>query len=176
MQPSYNRFIELKSCVLAHLALLLEWYCHGARDTGISYVDSTPIAVCHPKSKVFAGIAKIGKTTKGWLYGFKLHLIINEKGEIQSLQLTAGNVDDREPVLYLAKRLTGLLLGDKGYIKQELFHESYEKGVKLITGIKKGMINKLMLLFEKILLRKRSIIETGFSVLSALFRTRTYSP
>jgi hypothetical protein len=170
---SYNRFIELKKRAMVYLTFLLQWHCEQAHDTGLSYIDATSVAVCHPKrisrNKVFAGLAKMGKTTKGWFYGFKLHLVINEKGEIQGVQITPGNVDDRVPVPYLTKRLTGLLFGDKGYIKQELFQQLYDKGLKLVTGIKKGMKNKLMPIFEKILLRKRSIIETVFDILKYHF-------
>jgi hypothetical protein len=170
---SYNRFLELKKRILSYLVLLVEWYCYNAKNTGISYIDPTSIAVCHPKriksNKVFYGLAKLGKTTKGWFYGFKLHLVINSCGEIQSVMLTRGNVDDREPVQSLTERLSGLLFGDKGYIKQELFEALYNRGLKLVTGIKKGMKNKLMILFEKILLRKRSIIETVFSLLKYRF-------
>ncbi|GFY65307.1 PDZ domain-containing protein [Trichonephila inaurata madagascariensis] len=96
--PSYDRFIALKPRVLWYLAILLQWLCGQAKETGISYIDSTPIATCHrkriSKNKVFAGIAEIGKSTYGWFYGFKLHMVINEKGEIQGLK---GNVDDRKP-------------------------------------------------------------------------------
>jgi hypothetical protein len=170
---SYNRFIELKPRILCYLVLLIEWYCYQAEATGLSYIDSTPLAVCHPKrisrNKVFAGIAALGKTTKWWFLGLKLHLLINENGEIQGLKLTKGNVDDRVPVLGITQHISGLLFGDKGYIKQELFDELYTKGLKLVTGLKKGMKNKLMPLMEKILLRKRSIIETVFSVLKYSF-------
>lgn len=95
--------------------------------------------------------------------------MINELGEIQGLKLTPGNIDDRVPVPEITKRITGLLFGDKGYIKQELFDELYVRGIKLVTGIKKNMKNKPMPLFDKILLRKRSIIETVFSVLNGAF-------
>ncbi len=170
---AYNRFIELKPRVLVYLVLLLEWYCQQAKSTGISYVDATSLAVCHPKrisrNKVFRDFAALGKTTKGWFFGLKLHLVINEKGEIQGINLTKGNVDDRLPVSTITKRLTGLLFGDKGYIKKELFAELHARGLKLVTGIKKGMQNKLMPIFEKILLRKRSIIETVFDVLKNSF-------
>lgn len=171
--PSYNRFIALKPRILTYLVLLLEWYTQQARTTGISYIDATSLAVCHPKrvsrNKVFVGIAALGKTTKGWFFGLKLHLLINEHGEIQGLKLTSGNVDDRVPVPGITKHITGLLFGDKGYIKQELFDELYQRGVKLVTGVKKKMQNKLIPIMEKILLRKRSIIETVFSLLKGSF-------
>jgi hypothetical protein len=154
----YQRFIELKPRALPYLTLLLHWFCEQSHKTGLSFIDSTSLAVCHSKRisshKVFKGLAAIGKTTKGWFLGLKLHVVINEKGQIQGVQLTAGNVDDRMPVPHLTKKLQGLLFGDKGYISQSLFKTLLEKGLKLVTGIKKTMKNKLMLLREKMLLRK----------------------
>ncbi|QBB83300.1 MULTISPECIES: IS982 family transposase [Wolbachia] len=167
--PTYSRFIRLKSRVLWYLVLLLKWLCEQSKMTGISYIDATSIAVCHPKrisrNKVFKGLAKLGKTTYGWFLGFKLHMVINEKGEIQGVTMTKGNVDDRKPVPKLTEKLTGLLFGDKGYIKKELFAKLFDRGIKLVTKVKKGMKNTLMLLEEKIFLRKRSIIQTVFGYL-----------
>ena len=180
---SYNRFIELKPRALPYLILLLHWLMEQAEKTGISFIDATSLAVCHNKRiyshKVFKGMARRGKTTKGWFFGFKLHLVINEKGEIQGAKLTPGNVDDRVPVPDLTKKLIGLLIGDKGYIKQELFEKLYERDLKLVTGLKKNMKNKPIILKEKILLRKRSLIETVFDYLKNKFQlenTRHRSP
>lgn len=163
---SYERFVALKPRILMYLQMLLHWLMSLSKKTGISFIDSTSINVCHNKrissNKVFKGFAKLGKTTKGWFYGFKLHVVINEIGQIHSAKLTAGNVDDRIPVPRLVRHLTGLLFGDKGYIKSELFNSLYFKGLKLVTGIKKTMKNMPMILFEKQMLRKRSIIETVF--------------
>ena len=100
-----------------------------------------------------------------FIYGFKLHLVINEKGEFVALKMTKGNVDDRAHVTDLTKDLTGFIYADKGYIKQNLFINLYAKGLKMIHGIKKNMPNRLMDLKEKILLRKRNIIETVFDYL-----------
>lgn len=181
--PSYDRFIALKPRVLWYLAILLQWLCEQAKETGISYIDSTPIPVCHrkriSKNKVFAEIAAIGKSTYGWFYGFKLHMVINEKGEIQGVTLTKGNVDDRKPVPGLTKKLVGLLFGDKGYIKKNLFLKLLDRNLKLVTKIKKGMKNALISLNEKIFLRKRSIIETVFGYLKnrlEIEHTRHRSP
>lgn len=181
--PSYHRFTALKPRILWYLALLLQWFCKQAKTTGISYIDATSIAVCHSKrisrNKVFAEIAKLSKSTYGWFFGFKLHLVINEIGEIQGVTLTKGNVDDRKPVPNLTKKLIGLLFGYKGYIKKELFQELFDRGLKLVTKVKKGMKNALISLKEKILLRKRSIIETVFGCLKNKFElehTRHRSP
>lgn len=159
---SYNRFVEL---IRGNMELLSGYLvsCFGEA-TGISYIDSTPIQVCKPKrmgrNKVFNGIGKKAKSTIGWFFGFKLHLIINECGELLSVKCTKANVDDRSPVLDMVQNIFGKLYGDKGYISKELTENLIEKGIQLITGVKKNMQNKLMLLMDKILLRKRSIIET----------------
>lgn len=122
------------------------------------------------RNKVFKGLAALGKGSMGWFFGFKLHLIINEKGDLLSAQLTPGNTDNRKPVEQMSSRLTGLLFGDKGYIDQKLFNNLYARGLKLVSGIKAKMQNKLMPLQEKILLRKRSIIETVNGVLKTDFQ------
>jgi transposase len=172
--PSYNRFIELEQRCLGHFHAMLMILCAMAHHTGFGYIDSTPIPVCHNKRiyrhKVFKGLAAIGKSTMGWFFGFKLHLVINEKGDLLKVLLTPGNVDDRKPVKIMTTKLVGLLFGDKGYIDQDLFHDLYESGLKFVTGIKKNMKNKLMSWREKILLRKRSIIETVNGVLKEDFQ------
>lgn len=161
---SYNRFLELKRNVAFPL------YCFLAKQagnvTGISFVDSTSLSVCHQKrgsrNKVFKGLAKKGKTSTGWFFGFKLHLIVNDRGEILSFLLTPGNIDDRAPVETMAEqaKLIGKLVGDRGYISSKLSQSLLSRGVQLITKIRKNMKNKLMKLSDKLLLRKRGIIET----------------
>lgn len=159
---SYNRFVELMPMALLPLCLYLR--SRLGTVSGISFIDATPLEVCHnrriPRHKVFHGLAARGKTSTGWFYGFKLHLVINDQGELLAFYLTPGNVDDRKPVPHLAKRLFGKLFGDKGYISQPLFDELFLQDVQLITGIRKNMKNKLMPLIDKILLRKRALIET----------------
>jgi len=159
---SYSRFVRLiPRCLLPLCA-----YAHSLKGkaSGISFVDSTTIQVCKPKrmnrNKVFQGIAKKGKSTIGWFFGFKLHLIINDIGEVLAFTITPGNIDDRKPVPHLAKELWGKLFGDKGYISQALSDYLLKQNITLFTGIKKGMKNKLIHLQDKILLRKRCIIET----------------
>ena len=109
---------------------------------------------------MFQGAARLGKTTIGWFFGFKLHLIINECGELLAVRLTPGNVDDRQPVPDLTQELVGKLFGDKGYISAELFRQLWDRGLQLVTHVRSNMKNALMPLFDKILLRKRSLIET----------------
>ena len=159
---SYGRFVELMQGAVFPLFCFLQ--LRTGRDTGISFIDSTPISVCNIKrflsNKTFREIAAVGKSTTGWFFGFKLHLIINDTGELLSWQLTPGNTDDRKPVPGLTENLMGLLFGDKGYISGKLFHELYERGLKLVTRLRSNMKNKLMHLGERLLLKKRGIIES----------------
>lgn len=178
---SYNRFVSLVPTVFAPLCAYLQ--SQKASFDGIGFVDSTPIIVCNPKRiyghKVFKGLAEIGKTTKGWFYGFKLHLICNHCGELVSCQITPGNVDDRFPIPEMTKNLFGKLFGDKGYISKKLFEELFSRGLQLITGIKGNMKNKLMPMFDKLILRKRSMIESINNQLKNVFQiehTRHRSP
>ena len=159
---SYNRFVELMPMALLPLC----HYLHSrlAASRGLAFIDSTPVPVCHNKRiarhQVFAGLAARGKTSMGWFYGFKLHLIVDDRGNLLAFYLTPGNVDDRKPVPHLAKKLWGKLIADKGYISQALFEQLFGQGLQLITPIRKNMHNRLMPLMDKLLLRKRSIIET----------------
>lgn len=160
---SYKRFVNLIPQVTMPLFAYLMTRCLG-QVTGISFIDSTAIKVCHHKRiyrhRVFEGLAQIGKSTMGWFYGFKLHLVINEHGDLLAFAFTPGNIDDRKPVESMTQRLWGKLFGDKGYISQKLFNSLYARGVNLITSVRKNMKNKLMAIEDKILLRKRSLIET----------------
>jgi hypothetical protein len=162
---SYNRFVELSQQVILPMTMFLKMQCLG-ECTGITYVDSTPIRVCNKKrikrNKVFKDIATVGKSTMGWFFGFKLHLIVNDKGDILNFVITQGNVDDRIPLndqKFLSK-IKGKLYGDKGYISAKLTQILFIDGVQLITGIRNKMKNCLLEMKDKILLRKRSIIET----------------
>lgn len=169
---SYKRFVALIRQTLAPLCA----YLQSLKKTsdGIAFVDSTTITVCHPKRisshKVFAGIAAIGKSTKGWFYGFKLHLICNHRGELISCRITPGNIDDRVPLPEMVKNIFGKLFGDKGYISQTLFDRLFAQGLQLITGIRRKMKNKLMLMFDKIMLRKRALIESINNQLKFVFQ------
>lgn len=169
---TYHRFVELIPRGMHPLCSYLK--TRFGSPTGISFIDSTSLRVCKnkriPRNKVFKGLAKRGKSTMGWFFGFKLHFIINEKGDLLSAQITAGNRDDRSPVKNLSKSLRGKLFGDKGYISLKLFKELLSNGLQLITTVKKGMKNKFISLRDKILLRKRSLIETVIDQLKNIYQ------
>ena len=159
---SYNRFVELEKDVAIPLAIFIKKVLLD-KCTGISFVDSTPLRVCKNQRihihKTFKGIAQRGKCSMGWFFGFKLHLIINDKGE----NFTPGNVDDREPLEQgkFLKNIKGKLCADKVYIGQALFENLFLNGIQLVTKVKNNMRNSLMSIADRILLRKRALIETA---------------
>lgn len=162
---SYNRFVELEQKALLPMVLYLKICCLG-KCTGISFIDSTRLAVCNNKRihnhKVFKDIAERGKTTMGWFYGFKVHLIVNDKGEILNFVITQGNIDDREPLYQpnFVKKIMGKLYGDKGYIGEKLVEMLFVNGLHLITKLRKNMKGKIMSTVDSILLRKRALSES----------------
>lgn len=163
---SYNRMVELCSDSLIPLAIFLKKNALGDC-TGISFIDSTPLRVCHNRRihshKVFDGLAQRGQCSIGWFYGFKLHLVTNDLGQVVDFMLTPGNVDDRKPLKIerFIKKLWGKLYGDKGYIGKELFKNLFFKGVHLVTKLKKNMkSSSITPVMDAILLRKRAVCET----------------
>jgi transposase len=164
---SYNRFVELMKEAVVPLAVYLE--TRKADCSGISFVDSTSLVVCHNRrihsNKVFKGFAMRGKTSVGWFYGFKLHIVINHLGELLEMRLTPGNVDDRKPVPPMVKKLWGSLYGDKGYLSKPLTELFDEQGLQLITKVRKNMKEKLLSVFDNLMLRKRAVIESVFDQL-----------
>lgn len=165
--PSYERYVILKKRLFMPITILL--HSVMGEKTGLYFADSTPIKVCHNKrinrNKVFKDYAERGKSTMGWFYGLKLHTVFNQKGEIVAVRITAGNVDDRKALRAMARNLKGKLYADKGYIGKQLFANLWEKGLHLITGIRKNMKNYLMPYIDKILLRKRYLVETSYGVM-----------
>jgi hypothetical protein len=162
---SYNRFIELSHRCAVPFMMYLHYCCRG-ECTGISFIDSTVLRVCHAKrikrNKVFKDLAKVGRSTVGWFFGFKLHLIINDKGEILSFYLSQGNVSDNNAkiITRMTKEIFGKVFGDKGYINKALADLLFNDGIQLITAVRRNMKQKPLSNEEKLLLRKRSVIET----------------
>jgi transposase len=162
---SYTRFVDFIPSALIPLCAYFLQNCRGDC-TGVSFIDSTSLDVCLNQRiashKVFAGLAGRGKTSAGWFFGFKLHLVINDRGELLNVLLTPGNVDDRKPVPKLVRQLFGKVFGDKGYISQalyELLRQTF--GIQLVTKLRSNAKNRLpMPLMDRILLRKRAIVES----------------
>jgi transposase len=168
--PSYQRAVELMPRCAVPLAALFE--CLKGDCDGVSIADATPLAVCDnkriPRHKVFKNKAERGKTSMGWFYGFKLHAIINSKGELVRIKLTPGNTDDRKPVPGMCEGLFGLLFADKGYVAKWLAETLQGMGIRLVTTRKKNMKPVAITAFEKALLKRRSLVETVFDELKNL--------
>ena len=178
---SYSHFVTLMTMALIPLLAFLK--THTAECMGVSIIDSTPIMACHNKRifshKVFEGIAKRGKSTMGYFFGFKLHLIINEVGELLAFKITPGNAGDTKVVSELSKDLVGKLFGDKGCISSKLFKELFKRGLKLVTQLRAKMKPKPMEFTDRIILRKRSLVESTNHILKDVLQvehTRHRSP
>ena len=161
--PSYQRFIEWMPSTLLPFCVYLK-RCFG-KCTGISFIDATSIKVCHNRRilrhRVFQDWAKRGKTSVDWFFGFKLHLLVNDQGELLNIQITPGNTDDRKPVPELVQFLFGKIFADRGYVSQALATRLLRDfGIQFFAKPRRKMKNRLMLLSDKLLARRRSIIET----------------
>lgn len=159
---SYSRFVQIMEYALMPLTIFLNGTT--GQKTGIYYVDSTSIDVCHIKRekrhKVFKGLASKGKNSMGWFFGFKLHLVINNLGEIMACSLTKANIDDRKPVPKLMEKLNGWLFGDKGYLGKDFFEKLQKQSVEIFTKAKKNMKQIIINAGQKFYLSKRGLIET----------------
>lgn len=160
---SYSRFVSyLPSCFPC--VSISSQHCYGDC-TGISFIDSTCLKVCHnrriSRNRVFKDIGARDKTSVDWFFGFKLHLVVSECGELLNVQITPGNVDDRKPVPDLLQHLFGKVFGDKGYVSQSLATQLFEDyGIEFFARPRRNMKNHLMRLTDKLLARHRAIIET----------------
>ena len=178
---SYNRFVELMSSAFMPLLVMIQSL--KGQETGKYFIDSTKLPVCHNlrinRNKVFKGCATRGKTSTGWFFGFKLHLIINDKGEIVNFTMTSGSVHDTKVVEKLSDTLKGWLFGDRGYVSKHLKETLEKRGLELITTLKKNMKQRLLDPIRKHYMKQRGIIETMIGQLKNLMtidHTRHRSP
>lgn len=160
--PFYQRFVSIMKRAIFPLALFTQ--INSGKKTRIYYFDFSCLPVCHIKRskhrKVFQNVAEYGKTSVAWFFGLKLHLVINNLGELIAFKITKGNKNDGKESGSLLKYLTGLAFGDNGYVGKKLFDELLKSGLKFITRTKKNMkkfidINNL----EKQLLDQRNLVE-----------------
>lgn len=161
--PCYARFIAIMNRVIFPMTIFTQ--LKAGKRTGIYYIDSTCLPVCHIKRssrhKTFEAVADYGRTSVGWFFGLKLHLVTNDKGELMAFKITQGSQHDSKAAAPLLKSFQGLAFGDKGYLGKKLFDELFNQGLKLITRKRKNMKDKEKLSgFEKQMLNQRGIIET----------------
>jgi Transposase DDE domain len=171
LKPLFPKLVGYPRVVRMISEVIFPMFCfvqeHRGVSEGIRFLDSTVLTSCHVKraSSVFKGMAKWGKTTVGWFFGFKLHVVINHHAEIVAFRLTSGKVNDRVPVPDLLQGKKGKVYADKGYIGKRLFKILMDNGILLFTKLQKKMKNKLMPLWDKIMLRKRALIESVINLL-----------
>jgi hypothetical protein len=160
--PCYEQFVTVQQRALVPLIFFL--LSRMGKKTGIYYIDSTALPVCDNhrihRHKTFAGLAQRGKTSMGWFFGFKLHLVFNHLNQIVACKLTPGQVHDTKPVLQLTKHLLGKLFGDKGYIGKQLAQELLRRGLTLFTRMRKNMKALPLAIPDKLLLNARNMVET----------------
>lgn len=160
--PSYCRFITIMKYAIFPMALFA--HIHSGKRTGIYYIDSSCLPVCHLKRsrrhKTFKQIAQYGHTSIGWFFGLKLHIVINNQGELMGFKITQGHRSDSQQASSLLCQLKGLAFGDKGYISKKIFQELYSAGLKLITRKRKNMKSEVLSHYEQQLLNQRGIVET----------------
>jgi len=162
---SCNRFVELQQRVALPLVLFLKT-CRTGKCTGISFIDSAALKVCHIKrehqNRVFDAAAAKGKSTPGWFFGFKLHIIINDRGEIIGFVVTRGNVDDRHPLSMesFIRNVSGKLYADRGYVSQRLAKILFVDGIHFVAKMRDSMKGGELPLQDRLMLRKRAVIES----------------
>jgi hypothetical protein len=169
--PSYNRFVELQQQAMDALLIFAKIQT-SKKAEGNFFIDSFPLRVSHVKRitqhKTFKGLAKRGKTSLGWFFGFKLHLVISDRGELVDFDITPGNVADNnvQVIERLTDNIKGTVYGDKGYLlNQDLLKKLYSRGVKMISKAKANMKPKIMDISDRLMLKKRGIVESVGSLL-----------
>lgn len=173
-QVGYKRFLQLISKAWPLLHLFAQWRCTQTERTDIYFIDSKKLPVCNNRRihshQVFSDLAERGRTSTGWFYGLKIHLVVNNLGQCVNFRFTPRNVSDANPTVlrHILEGLKGNCYGDKGYLSK-IFEELLDNGIKLVTKIRKNMKNKLMPLQEKIQLFKRGMIESVFDILMTVF-------
>lgn len=185
---TYDHFLTLMKRVFMPIMALMYFLCKNTGHHGIYFVDATKLPVCdnhrEKRHKVFEDLARKGKTSTGWFFGLKLHLVINELGQIVAFKITPGNVaDNNHDVLkFLFKDLKGKVFGDKGYLSK-LFEFFIQKGLQIVAKLKdktrKRKTTDMVDAFDMVLDRKRGFIESVNDILKNncdVWHTRHRSP
>ena len=171
--PCYGRFIQLMQRAIFPLCIFTQ--LRAGKQTGIYYIDSSCLPVCHirrsSRHKTFDVVAEYGHTSVGWFFGLKLHLVINNRGQLIAFKITRGSRHDSKEAVPMLKKLKGLAFGDKGYLGKKIFQELISGGLKLITRSRKNMKNKPVISsYERRLLNKRGMVETVIGHLKHCFQ------
>jgi len=182
--PCYERFLSYIPRNVHLLCLWLFYSCALAKKTGLYFIDSKKLPVCHIKREhshqVFKGITSKGKSPTGYFYGLKLHLTINNLGQITPFLLTPGNVADNNKtvLMLLLGGLKGVCVRDKRYLTT-LFQQFYENGLELVKKPKRNMRSLPVPHWKNKLINMRPVIESVFDIMGTVCdidHTRHRSP
>jgi transposase len=181
--PNYQNFIadmnQLSGLAMLMLSAFMRFF-RSITDTGrIKIVDSTKLEVCKIKRefthKVCQNFAKKSKSSMGWFYGFKLHIIVNELMQILELRITPGNTDDRKGLDMMWNTIFGMIIADAGYLGKKWQEKAARLGKRLLTAVKANM-KKIMTNTQHELLKLRQYVEIVFSVLKVRLGLETSLP
>jgi hypothetical protein len=181
--PDYKNFLEAINMLSGLAMLMLQGFMNVFNritgDNGLKFTDSTKIEVCKIKRefshKVCFGLASKSKSTMGWFYGFKLHIICNELMQILNLKITTATDDEREILEQMWNNIFGMIIADAGYVSKRLEKKAWGLGKFLLTGVRANM-KKIMTETEHQLLKLRQLVETVFSVLKLRMGLETSLP
>lgn len=170
-----NRFSFLAVIILALIMKINRNHSHP-----IKHIDSTDIPVCLFKNanshKTMKGLASFGRTSKGTIYGLKMHMITDLKRKILRVIFSSGNIDDRKMVIPLSKELTGIFLADAGYVSKTLAKEFHQEHKRKLLAKPRVNMKKLMTEFEDKLYQTRMLIELNFRSLKMFYGLVTSLP
>lgn len=181
--PDYSNFLTAMNKLSWLALLLLQHFCSFFKKITHQelpkFVDSSKLEVCHIKRefthKVCKDIARKSKSTMGWFYGFKLHIICNKLMQILSFRISPANLDDRKGLDRIWNDIFGMIIADAGYIGADWQKKACYLGKLLLTGVKANM-KKLLTFVQFELLKMRQCVETVFSVLKLRMGMQTTLP
>lgn len=181
--PAYQNFLEAINSLSILATIMLQGFMNIFNkltgEKGLKFTDSTRLRVCEIKRefshKACKGLASKSKSSMGWFYGFKLHIICNELMQILNLKITAATRDERKTLEMMWNNIFGMIIADAGYVSKKLEEKALSLGKFLLTGVRANM-RKIMTETEHQLLKMRQLVETVFSVLKLRMGLETSLP
>ena len=170
-----NRFARIAGILLVFMLNINRSSPHPVKHT-----DSTDIPVCLNKNakrhKTMRGLAQWGYSSKGFMYGLKLHITTDLKRKLLSLRFTSGNRDERKIFMRLNKGLFGIFIADAGYISQKLQDEFHIEHKRVLFAQPRKNMKKIITAFQYHLYNTRMTIELNFRNLKLFYGIITSMP
>lgn len=178
--PAYKNFMACVHRMTRYAIVFLEVLRKVCKQgVTLQFADSSKLEVCRIKRefthRVAKGCATKSRSTMGWYYGFKLHLVVSTDGQLLAWRITTATVDDRKGLALIWEELTGMIVADAGYLGSNWQEAAADLGLTLMAGAKKVM-KKLMSRWQHALLQARQRVESVFSVLKLRLGIETSLP